>query len=45
MNSTVLGRPFTGGTTAPAGDSASLNLLAPNEIFADYYKIFDLRVA
>ena len=44
INSTVLGRAFTGGTNA-AGDSASLNLLAPNSIFADYYKIFDMRLA
>jgi hypothetical protein len=44
VNSAILGRPYTGGTNA-VGDSSSLNLLAPNSIFADYYKIFDLRVA
>ena len=44
INSTVVGRTFTGGTDATGG-SGTLNLLAPNTIFADYYKIFDMRVA
>lgn len=44
INSAVLGRTFTGGTNA-TGSSATLNLLPPNTIFADYYKIFDLRIS
>jgi hypothetical protein len=44
VTSGILGRPFTGGTNA-TGSSATLNLLPPNTIFADYYKIFDLRVS
>jgi hypothetical protein len=44
VNSAVLGRTFTGGTNA-AGSSATLNLLAPNSIFADYYKLFDARLS
>ena len=44
VNSAVLGSTFTGGTNA-TGSSATLNLLAPNNIFADYYKIFDIRLS
>ena len=44
LSSAIVGRTFTGGTNA-LGNSATLNLLAPNSIFADYYKIFDLRFA
>jgi outer membrane receptor protein involved in Fe transport len=44
VNAGILGRPFTGGTNA-TGSSANVNLLEPNTIFADYYKIFDLRVS
>ena len=35
---------FTGGTNA-TGNQATVNLLAPNTIFADYYKIFDMRIS
>jgi len=35
---------FTGGTNA-TGSQANVNLLAPNTIFADYYKIFDMRIS
>ena len=44
VNAGILGRPFTGGTDA-TGNSMTLNLLAPNTIFAPYYKIFDLRLS
>jgi hypothetical protein len=44
VTSAILGRTFTGGTNA-TGSSANLNLLAPNTIFADYYKIFDVRLS
>jgi hypothetical protein len=44
VTSAILGRTFTGGTNA-TGSQANVNLLAPNSIFADYYKIFDMRVS
>jgi hypothetical protein len=44
VTSAILGRTFTGGTNS-TGSQATLNLLEPNTIFADYYKIFDLRVS
>ena len=43
-SATQFGRPFTGGTNA-TGSSMTLNLLEPNHIYADYYKIFDARIS
>ena len=43
VNAAVAGRTITGGQSNPG--SINVNLLEPNTIFADYYKIADFRVS
>jgi hypothetical protein len=43
VNAANAGLPITGGQTTPS--SINVNLLAPNSIYQDYYKIADFRVA